>query len=124
MRVWVTRDEGPDGALAAALREAGLTPVLEPVIARRAITDAREAIAQLAADDWLVLTSPFAIASVAADVARVPQVAVVGDASRAAADALGFRLALVSSGSRKQNEGQQCHYYHMDSLPHFTTLHI
>lgn len=99
MRVWVTRDEPPDGPLSTALRNAGLTPVLEPVITRRVLNDAAEAIGQLGADDWLVLTSPFAVESVAQAPARVPNVAVVGQSSADAARSRGFRVQLVSAGA-------------------------
>lgn len=98
MKTWVTRDEPPDGPLGAALRATGLEVVHEPVIARNALTDARQEIARLGPDDWLVLTSVYAIESVAADVARVPQIAVVSESSRSAAEARGFHVALVSKG--------------------------
>ena len=96
MRVWVTRDESPDGPLTTALRRAGLAPVLEPVLTRRVVDGAAGVIAALTADDWLVLTSVYAIASVAAEPARVPRVAVVGKASQSAAEAKGLRVELVS----------------------------
>ena len=98
MRVWVTRDEPPDGPLSTALRAAGLTLVHEPVVTRRVIDDAADLISQLSPDDWLVLTSPYAIESVAVEPARVPKVAVVGESSAEAARALGFRVELVSKG--------------------------
>ncbi len=98
MRVWVTRDEPPDGPLSTALRDAGLTPVHEPVVTRRVIDNAADLISQLSPDDWLVLTSPYAIESVAVEPARVPKVAVVGESSAKAARALGFRVELVSEG--------------------------
>lgn len=98
MKIWVTRDEPPDGPLSTALRAAGLQLVHEPVLLRRALTDAREELARLSADDWLALTSGYAIAAVAGDVAQVPRVAVVTEASRRAAKARGFRVALVSEG--------------------------
>ena len=98
MKIWVTRDEPPDGSLGAALRATGLEVVHEPVIARNTLTDARQEIARLGPDDWLVLTSVYAIESVAGDVARVPQIAVVSESSRSAAEARGFHVALVSKG--------------------------
>ena len=52
----------------------------------------------MTADDWLVLTSVYAVESVAADPARIPCVAVVGEASRSAAEAKGLRVELVSPG--------------------------
>lgn len=98
MNIWVTRDEPPDGPLGAALRATGLEVVHEPVLERKALTDARDEIASLGSDDWLVLTSVYAIESVAGDVARVPQIAVVSESSRSAAEARGFHVALVSKG--------------------------
>lgn len=98
MRVWVTRDEPPDGPLSTALRVAGLTPVHEPVLTRHVIDDAADVISQLSSDDWLVLTSAYAIESVAVEPARVPKVAVVGESSAKAARALGFRVELISKG--------------------------
>ena len=97
MKVWVTRDEAADGPLSSALRNAGLEPVLEPVVSRRVLTDARDEIARLGPDDWLVLTSVFAVEAVAVEPARVPRVAVVGEASRQAALALKLRVELVSA---------------------------
>ena len=63
MIVWVTRDEPPDGPLSTALWNAGLEVVHEPVIEKRICHtgSASEAISRLSANDWLVLTSPFAI---------------------------------------------------------------
>ncbi len=92
----MTRDEKPDGPLSTALREAGLSVVYEPVLERRVVNDAREAITKLGPDDWLVLTSIYAIEAVAQEAARVPRVAVVGKASRRAAQARGFRVELLS----------------------------
>jgi len=98
VRVWVTRDEAPGGPLCAALTAAGLEPVLEPVVARTIVDDCRAILETLGADDWLVLTSIFAIDAVAEEPARVPHVAVVGEQTRAAAEARGFRVGLVSTG--------------------------
>ena len=97
MKVWVTRDEEPGGALSAALKAVGLKPILAPVIMRRVLTDAREEMASLGPSDWLVLTSVYAIEAVAADVARVPRAAVVGEASRRSAESLGLRVELISA---------------------------
>lgn len=94
MRVWVTRDEGPEGPLCAALRARGLEPVLEPVVARRVVGDAREEIARLGADGWLVLTSACAVRAIAADAARC-RVAAVGEGTAEAARARGLRVDLV-----------------------------
>jgi uroporphyrinogen-III synthase len=98
MRVWVTRDETPDGPLGAALREAGLVPVLEPVITRRVVDGALADLARLGPDDWLVLTSPYAIDAVPAGAGGTPRVAVVGEPSRRRAEARGMRVELVGGG--------------------------
>jgi uroporphyrinogen-III synthase len=98
MRVWVTRDEPDDGPLSTALRAVELAVVNEPVLERRIVNDAAQVLAQLGPDDWLVLTSVYAIDAVAAHFARTPRVAVVGEASRRAAAAKGFRVEHVSSG--------------------------
>jgi uroporphyrinogen-III synthase len=94
----VTRDESRDGPLSTALRAHGLQPVLEPVLERRVVADPNEIIEQLGPDDWLVLTSPYAIEAAACDAARVPRVAVVAEPSRRVAEALGLRVELVSKG--------------------------
>lgn len=99
MRVWVTRDETRDGALSTALRRAGLEVVLAPVIERRVVDDCSDVIGALGREDWLVLTSPYAVEAVAERPGRVPRVAVVGEASRRAAAARAFRVERVSSGS-------------------------
>lgn len=97
MRVWVTRDEPENGPLSTALRARGLTPVLEPVIERRLVCDPAQAIGSLSRNDWLVLTSPFAIKAVrSCDAARVPHVAVVGEPSARLARSYGLRVELVS----------------------------
>ncbi|UCC31740.1 MAG: uroporphyrinogen-III synthase [Phycisphaerales bacterium] len=96
MKVWVTREETNDGPLCAALRAVGLEPVLEPALERRVVTDAADEISRLGPGDWLVLTSTYAVNAVAAEPARVPRVAVVAESSRAAAQARGFRVELVS----------------------------
>lgn len=103
MRVWVTRDEVSDGPLSTALRDVGLEVVLEPVLQRRIVTDAADVIGQLGPDDWLVLTSAYAAEAVAPEPARRPRVAVVGNASRRAALAKGFRVELVSTEGTGRN---------------------
>lgn len=95
-RVWVTRDEPRAGPLATALEAAGLAPVSEPVLETHPVGDARAEIAALGPDDWLVLTSPRAIEAVAQPEARVPRVAVVGEASAQLARDTGLRVAFVS----------------------------
>ncbi len=96
-RVWVTRDESPDGPLANALGDQGLTPVCEPVLETKTVGDAHAEIAALDRDDWLVLTSVRAIHAVAQPAARVPRVAVVGEVSAQIARELGLRVEYVSS---------------------------
>ncbi len=98
MRVWVTRDEPANGPLSTALRGVGLTVVHEPVLGRRVLDDAAKDLVRLGAEDWLVLSSVYAIEAVAAEFARIPRVAVVGEASRRAAVAKGFRVEHVSPG--------------------------
>lgn len=103
MKVWVTRDEPADGPLCIALKTAKLDVLHEPVLQRTILTDAKNEIARLSPNDWLVLTSTYAIKAVAEDVARVPKLAVVGEASRIAAERRGFRVMLVSSsGTSKE----------------------
>ncbi|MCP3903900.1 MAG: hypothetical protein GY715_09725 [Planctomycetes bacterium] len=83
--------------MTTALRDAGLKPVWGPVLTRHRCSDAREEIGLLAPTDWLVLTSAYAVNTVAVDVARVPRVAVVGEASRRAAADLGLRVEIVGT---------------------------
>lgn len=97
MMVWVTRAEQPGGPLSVALADAGLSSITEPVLARRVVNDLADTVAQLTPDDWLVLTSVFAIEAVAAVPARVPCVAVIGEQSARAARTRGFRVELVSA---------------------------
>jgi uroporphyrinogen-III synthase len=96
MRVWVTRDEDDAGPLSMALRGEGLQPIVEPVVRRRKIDDAGEPLRELGADDWLVVTSAFAVECLAADLARVPRVAAIGAATADAARRRGMRVELVA----------------------------
>ena len=95
--VWVTRDETSDGPFCAALRACDLQPILEPVLTRRVVEETLQAIGELTADDWLVLTSPYAV-EIAAGVARLPRLAVVGEPSRRVAETYGLRVELVGDG--------------------------
>ncbi len=98
MRVWVTRDEERDGPLCVALRSVGLHDVWQPVLQRQ-VSDIFDIslVNSLGKEDWLVLTSPFAIECVARLTQhRIPRVAVVGKVSQQLATALGFRVAIVS----------------------------
>jgi len=99
LNVWVTRDEPRDGPLCRALVEAGLGFEWEPVLERRLSSTWNDAaIADLGPDDWLILTSPYAIELLAErSDQRKPRVAVVADASKELAVAKGFRVELVSS---------------------------
>ena len=103
MRVWVTRDEEPEGPLSRAFSVVGLDAVLEPVIARRLVDDCAEAIRNLGPDDWLVLTSVYAIEAVACVHSRIPRVAVVGQETRRAAEAKGLRVQQVCSGGTRES---------------------
>ncbi len=103
VKVWVTRDEAPDGPLGSALQAVGLTPILEPVVERRVLTDAADALRQLGPDDWLVLTSVFTIEQIHAELARVPRVAVVGEITRGEAEARGLRVGLVAAGENRES---------------------
>lgn len=97
-RVWVTRDEPADGSLTTALRGRGLRPVWQPVLRRQLRPDALEALRSIQPGDWLVLTSPFAIDSVAAlSEVRGARLAVVGEASRQRAAELGLHAELMGS---------------------------
>ncbi len=98
MKVWVTRDEPDDGALSSALLAHGLVPLCEPVVGRRVVADPATMLSSLGPDDWLVLTSPYAIEAAMCEAARVPKLAVVAESSRKLAQSLGLRIELVSSG--------------------------
>ena len=97
MIVLVTRDESADGPLCTALRARGLEVLLEPVLERRIVANPAELVRGLGADDWLVLTSVYAIEAMGtAAGAKVPQAAVVGESSRRVAEKCGLRVALIS----------------------------
>ncbi len=97
MRVWVTRDELPDGPLSSALGALGLGVIHAPVIKRSLVADPAALLADMRDGDWLVLTSPFTIRSIPADIAARANIAVVGEASRMAADERGFTVAFSPS---------------------------
>lgn len=97
-KVWVTRDEPADGPLSTALRAAGLEVVNEPVITRRVINDARDEILSLGENDWLVLTSAFAVKAVHQPDTAVFKLAVVGLATKQAAEDAGWAVDFVSVG--------------------------
>lgn len=94
--IWITRDEPPNGPLCSEIGKVGLEPLLEPVLTTVVTGDARAEIDELGDDDWLVLTSPRAIATIAPPTRASPRVAVVGEASAVAARARGLRVEFVS----------------------------
>ena len=96
MNVWVTRDEPSDGPLSEMLRREGLQPLVEPVIRRRMIDDGTSWLGQLGPDDWLVVTSVYAVQCLAAAPARVPCVAAIGERTGSAARQRGMRVELVA----------------------------
>ena len=98
-RVWVTRVEGEDGELARELRQCGLIPVVEPVLEMHLVHKTLGDVANLHPDDWLVLTSPFAIRSVAAVVVPNQRIAVIGQSSATLAQSLGLNVQLISPTS-------------------------
>ena len=96
-KVWVTRDEPPNGRLCRLLSARHLEPVHAPLVRIEPLTDGEGTIAQLRTDDWLVLTSPRAVELVSPEVARIrPRIAVAGRVSEAAATARGFPVEFVS----------------------------
>lgn len=99
MKVWVTRDELPrEGPLSKALHQAGLEAVCEPVIERQVVYDARAEIEALGENDWLVLTSVFAVGAIGDPPVIRCKVAVVGEATKRAAEAKGLRVEHLSQG--------------------------
>jgi len=103
IHVWVTRDEPPNGPLSRALKSHQLTPVLEPVIARQQISNITHELKLLTPNDWLVLTSAFAIECIDKNYAGIPNVAVVSEKSAAKARAVGLRVALISKQKNAQS---------------------
>ena len=97
MNVWVTRDEQRDGPMGAAMQRHGITPILEPVVVRRIVSDASDEIARLGRDDWLVFTSVYTVNAVVLEPARVPRVAAVGEATRRACETRGLRVELMGA---------------------------
>jgi uroporphyrinogen-III synthase len=126
-RVWVTRDEPRDGPLCNALSERGLQPVWCPVVERRLLPAALDVLADLREDDWLVLTSPFAVQAVAPIAApRGAHVAVVGESSRKLAQSLGLKVEWMSaeadaagllSGLAAQVSSGRVFYLHSTQAP-------
>ena len=118
-KVWVTRDEPPDGRLCRLLEDRGIGAIHAPLVRIDPISDGREDVVGLGSEDWLVLTSPRAVDLITDEVARIrPRIAVAGRVSEAAARARGFRVDFVSpteSGAgiwdfldREAGEGRVC----------------
>ena len=75
LRVAVTRDEGPDGPLACALRRRGLTPVCCAVVRESDSPEPerlRRAARALDRYDWLVVASARAVDALVAAGATTP----------------------------------------------------
>lgn len=96
MTIWMTRDEPRDGPLCQALRNAALEFIHAPVLSRRVVPGSLEDLPNFEPQDWLVLTSPFAVTEIPESIGRKMQVAVVGHSSRRLAEERGFRVELVS----------------------------
>ncbi len=100
--VVVTRDEGPDGPLTGLLRERGFSVHHWPVIRTAPPSDPaplRAALGELDAFDWVVFTSPRAVAAVvervAAPAGAHPRCAAVGEATARALEDAGWPVELV-----------------------------
>lgn len=104
-----TRDEGPDGPLARALRRLGLESMSCPTIAIAPPDDPqplRDALRGLATFDWVAFTSAHAVAAVsshpewrqAAEAGTLPRVAAVGDTSAARLAADNVTVEIVPDG--------------------------
>ena len=97
MHVWVTRDEPSDGPLSSAIRSVGLDVLHAPVIKRSLVANPVQLLADMQEGEWLVLTSPYAINAVPVDVVSRARLAVVGKASRRAAQERGLTIAFSPS---------------------------
>jgi uroporphyrinogen-III synthase len=100
LRVWATRDEPAGGPLCQALEAAELTAVHEPVLARSVVSDARAEIERLGPEDWLVLTSPYAVRTIDLEAARRSgaKIAVVGPSTGAEVEGRGLIVDLMGPG--------------------------
>lgn len=97
----VTRDEGPEGPLGHLLRERGFRVYHWPTIRIVPAADTaalEESLAELASFDWVVFTSPRAVAAVldgvGSDAAR-PRIAAVGESTAAALAEAGWNVDVV-----------------------------
>ncbi len=100
--VVVTRDEERDGPLTALLLDRGVSVHHWPVVRTAPPSDPaplRSALDQLDAFDWVVFTSPRAVAAVvdqvAAPLAARPRCAAVGEATARALEEAGWPVELV-----------------------------
>ncbi len=102
--VVVTRDEGPDGRLTRLLEERGLRVHHWPTIRVGPPEDVAPldaALADLGAFDWVVFTSPRAVAAVmervteGAALAGCPRIAAVGEATASAVEEAGWSVDLA-----------------------------
>ncbi len=98
LRVWVTRDESEGGPLSRALRNAGVDVLLEPVLERRVVDELPVDFESLCENDWLVLTSAFAVDALPEHMLHTPKLAAVGPATKNALEARGARCALMGPG--------------------------
>ncbi len=112
----VTRPAEQAGPIAAALREAGATPLFYPTVTVGEPPDWSPfdgAFAALRPGDWVVFTSPSAVRLAAARLRRVggfsaaaaATIAAVGPGTAAALDAEGLRAALVPPAGQRNQEG-------------------
>lgn len=118
-RVWITRDERPEGPLCRAVLSAGLVPVHDPVVRRVPVGDAAEEIEALTERDWLVLTSAFVLQCIAVPQQLRCNVAAVGESTARAAREHGLEPTIVNEGDGAQglfdellsqvNEGMICY---------------
>ncbi|MEM1423461.1 MAG: uroporphyrinogen-III synthase [Planctomycetota bacterium] len=94
---WVTRDEPESGPLCSALRDQGCEPHLDPLVRCEPLSDGRACLETMREGDWLVLTSPRAVALIDAGAVQPGvRIAVVSEASARAARARGLDVGLVS----------------------------
>jgi len=115
-RVLVTRPAEQAGPLAAALREAGATPLLYPTVTVGEPPDWAPfdaAFATLRPGDWIVFTSPSAVRLAVARLRRIGHfsavassaIAAVGPGTAAALAAEGLTAAVVPEVGQRHQEG-------------------